>query len=329
VFKGISKETKVGTLTALAITVLLLGYNYMIGRDNPFKGSRDFYVVYDSAQGLAESSPVMFNGFRIGQVRGLSIDDVSHKILAKVEIYSDLGIPKNSHLKIESELLGGIKLKLLIGNSKALAVEGDTLLPDYAKDVLSMVNEKVAPIAAGVDSLISNLNNLIGRASVRKTFDELPMLVNTVTMTIDNLKQMVEGLRPGVTTSVDNLAKFSNNLDLYGKSIEGGLKSFNKLAAQLDSIQITQIASSLEATVESLSALMADIKAGKGSLGKLASDEELYNNLNQAILSFKCLINDFNNYPAKYMPLSGKKNKREAIEQSSANSNCPPVKPTK
>ena len=95
-----------GSLTALAITILVLGYNYMIGRDNPFKGDRDFIVFYDSAQGLVESSPVMFNGFRIGQVRKLEMDDKTHKVMATLEVYSDLNIPKNSHCKIESELLG-------------------------------------------------------------------------------------------------------------------------------------------------------------------------------------------------------------------------------
>lgn len=324
-FKGISKETKVGALTAVAITLLVLGYNYMIGRDNPFKSSRDFIVRYDSAQGLIESTPVMFNGFRIGQVRKLRMDEETHKVVATLEIYSDLSIPDNSRVKIESELLGGVKLKLILGNSSKLAIDGDTLVPDYAKDVMSMVNEKIAPIAAGVDTLVANLNALIGRASVQKTFDELPILVKTVSATIDHLRQMIESIRPGVTTSVDNLAEFSHNLDAYGKSIEAGLKSFNKLAAQLDSIQITQIASSLQATVASLSALTKDIEQGNGTLGKLASDEALYNSLVNTTTSLQCLLNDIKAFPQKYLPMPwGKKQRKKAAEQSNAVNNCFP-----
>lgn len=328
-FKGVSKETKVGALTALAITVLVLGYNYMIGKDNPFKGSRDFIVEYDSAQGLIESAPVMYNGFRIGQVRKLRMNEKTHKVVATIEVFDNLNIPEKSHLKIESEILGGVKLKLILGSSKRMAKDKDTLLPDYAKDVMSMVNEKIAPIASGVDSLVSNLNALIGRASVRRTFDELPLLVHTVSETLDNLRQLIEGLRPGVTSSVDNLAVFSKNLDNYGKSINSGLKSFNNFTAKLDSIQLTRMMNSLEATVTSLSKLVEDIKSGKGTLGMLASDEALYNNLVQTTTTLQCLMNDLKENPQKYLPLPwGKRQRKKAMEKSSQQNNClPPAAP--
>lgn len=60
-FKGVSKETKVGSLAAVAITVLILGYNYMVGRDNPIGGAREFVILYDSTQGLAENTAVMLS----------------------------------------------------------------------------------------------------------------------------------------------------------------------------------------------------------------------------------------------------------------------------
>jgi len=331
VFKGISKETKVGSLTALAITVLILGYNYMVGKDNPFSGSRKFYVHYDSAQGLAESTPIMYNGFRVGQVRKMALDKNSDKIVAKLEIYSDLHIPKNSKVRIESELLGGMKLKLLLGNSKTMAQNGDTLLPDYAKDVMSMVNEKMAPIAAGADSLLANLNALIRRSSVQKTFDALPELVHNVTATVNDLKLMLEGMKPGITTTVDNLAQFSRNLDGYGKSIEGGLKSFNRFSAQLDSVQLTQIMASLDKTVTALSGLVGDMQNGKGSLGMMMKDEALYKSLVQTNYTLQCLMNDIKQYPQKYLPMPwGKKQRKNAIEQSTKTNDCVPTPdPTK
>lgn len=329
-FKGISKESKVGSLTAIAITALILGYNYMIGRDNPFSGSRDFYVVYDSAQGLIESSPVMFNGFRIGQVRKMRMNEESQKIVATLEIYSHLNIPKDSRVKIESELLGGVKLKLNLGRSKKMASNKDTLLPEYAKDVMSMVNEKVAPIAAGVDSLVSNLNALIGRASVKKTFDELPVLVNRVSGAIDNIRLMIENLSPGINTSINNLASFSANLDNYSKEIDKGLKSFSRLSEQLDSIQLTRITQSLEETITSVSKLMKGIEQGDGTLGKLANDKALYESLVQTNESLQCLMNDIKSYPEKYIPLPwGKKQRKKAAEKSNSSNICFPEAPVK
>ncbi|MCC7297037.1 MAG: MCE family protein [Bacteroidia bacterium] len=325
--KGVSKETKVGSVTALAITVLILGYNYMVGRDNPFKGSREFFVLYDSAQGLAVSTPVMYNGFRVGQLQKIRLDEASNKIVVTLEVYSELAIPKNSHVQIQSELLGGMKLKLRLGTGKEMAQDGDTLLPEYDRDVMSMVNEKVAPIAAGVDSLIGNLNKLITRQSVQESFDRLPALVASITQTLMNVKNIIEEMRPGVATSVNNLAKFSNNLDNYSKSIDQSLKSFAGLSKQMDSIQVGRIANSLEETIAALSAVASDLKSGKGTLGKLATDDALYNNLVQTNASLICLMNDIKAYPQKYIPLPwGKKQRKKAMEQSNTTNLCFPQK---
>jgi phospholipid/cholesterol/gamma-HCH transport system substrate-binding protein len=327
VFKGVSKETKVGSLTALAITVLILGYNYMVGKDNPFKGSREFYVFYDSASDVVVSTPVLFNGIRIGQVKKVWLDEVTGKPVVRLEIFGETKIPKHSFVKIQSELLGGVKLKLRLSNEKTLAEDGDTLKAEYDKDVMSMVNEKVAPIAAGVDSLITNLNMLIHRASVQQAFDQLPILIGTVTQTLNNVKDMIANLQPGVTSSVNNIAEFSKNLDSYGKSIDQSLKSFDKLGKQLDSVQLVRLTKNLEATMASLSAIAADIQTGKGTLGKLSQDEQLYNDLVQTNQSLQCLMNDIKAYPQKYLPLPwGKKQRKKAMAESKAANTCFPAK---
>jgi phospholipid/cholesterol/gamma-HCH transport system substrate-binding protein len=327
VFKGVSKETKVGSLTALAITVLILGYNYMVGKDNPFKGSREFYVFYDSAPDVAVSTPVLFNGIRIGQVKKVWLDEETGKPVVRLEIFGETKIPKHSFVKIQSELLGGVKLKLRLSADKVLAEDGDTLRAEYDKDVMSMVNEKVAPIAAGVDSLITNLNMLIHRASVQQAFDQLPILIGTVTQTLNNVKEMIANLQPGVTSSVNNIADFSKNLDSYGKSIDQSLKSFDKLGKQLDSVQLVRLTKNLEATMASLSAIAADIQSGKGTLGKLSQDEQLYNDLVQTNQSLQCLMNDIKAYPQKYLPLPwGKKQRKKAMAESKAANTCFPTK---
>jgi hypothetical protein len=47
----ISNETKIGALTVIAITILVLGYSFLKGND-VFSGSNKFYAVYNSVEGL-------------------------------------------------------------------------------------------------------------------------------------------------------------------------------------------------------------------------------------------------------------------------------------
>jgi len=327
VFKGVSKETKVGSLTAITITILILGYNYMVGKDNPFTTAREYFVFYDSAQGLANNVPLMYNGFRIGQLKKLTMQEETGKIVARLQVFSNMKIPANSKVKIESALLGTTSLKLILSNSKIEANDGDTLIPEYTKDVMSMVNEKIAPIAAGADSLLANLNALIGRASVKQTFDQLPSLVNQVTAAIEEIRSTIGALKPGLASSMENLASFSNNLQGYGKSLDHSLKSFEKLATQLDSVQINALVSNLEKTINSLSVITSDIQSGKGTLGKLVTDDALYKSLTSTTQSLTCLINDLKLYPEKYVPLPWGKNQRKKAKTQSDLNNCFPAKP--
>lgn len=316
-FTGVSKETKVGTLAAVAITVMILGYNYMVGRDNPLGGAREFVVLYDSAQGLADNTALMYNGFRVGQLRNMEMDPQSGKVIAQIEVYSEIKIPKNSGVRIESALLGSTTLKLVPGNSKAFAQDGDTLIPLYTQDVMSMVNEKIAPIAAGADSLLSHLNAIIARQSLNDAVDQLPVVLSSLNRTISEIQGTLAAARPGLTATINNAARFTSNLDQYNKSIEGSLKSLRQTTAKLDSIELQKIGRDLKQTAESLSVITRNIEQGKGSLGKLAKDPALYDNLVKTTKNLELLAHDINHYPEKFLPLPWGKSQRKKAKTAS------------
>jgi phospholipid/cholesterol/gamma-HCH transport system substrate-binding protein len=58
--------------------------------------------------------------------------------------------------------------------------------------------------------------------------------------------------------------------------------------------------------------LMTGINAGHGTLGKLAKNDSLYNNLNKSSENLEKLLRDLNNNPKKYVHFSifGKKGEK-------------------
>lgn len=289
----------------------------MVGKDNPLGGARDFVVFYDSAQGLADNTAVMYNGFRVGQLRNMEMDPQSGKIVTSIEIYSEVKIPKNSKIKIESALLGSTTLKLIPGNSKLMAEDGDTLLPMYTQDVMSMVNEKIAPIAAGADSLLTHLNAIIARQSLTAAVDQLPVVLASLNNTIAEIQSTLAASKPGLTATLNNAAKFSSNLDQYNKSIEGSLSNIHRTTARLDSIELHKIGKDLEETAAALAVITRNIEQGKGSLGKLAKDPVLYDNLVKTTRNLETLAYDINHYPEKFLPLPWGKSQRKKAKRAS------------
>ena len=63
----ISNETKVGSLTVIAITVLIIGYNFLKGKDL-FTNTVDYYAKYENINGIKVSNAILYNGFNVGNL---------------------------------------------------------------------------------------------------------------------------------------------------------------------------------------------------------------------------------------------------------------------
>ena len=311
--KNVSNETKVGAVTAVAITILILGYNFMVGKDNPFVGSRIYSVEYDSTLGIAISAPVMYNGLKIGQLKKLELNDKNNKILANIEIFSTLSIPKNSFMKIESAILGTPSINLTLSKNKELAEDGEFLLPLYSTNIMSSLNDKINPIAAKADSVLGAINALLTRSSLTASIDKIPSVLNGLELTIASLKGTIDGMNPAVT----NVTKFSEDLVIYSKSLQASLKSFENISKDIDAVNVQEITSSIKQTIASLNDFTDKINNGDGSLAKLANDQTLYNNITEATGNLNKLTLDIQMHPEKFVPLPwGKKQRAKAKVRS-------------
>ena len=67
----INKETKVGILSVIAIGMLILGFNFLKGKDL-FKKRKHIYAVFNDLGPLSKSNEVKINGYVIGTVYDLA-----------------------------------------------------------------------------------------------------------------------------------------------------------------------------------------------------------------------------------------------------------------
>ena len=101
-------------------------------------------------------------------------------------------------------------------------------------------------------------------------------------------------------------------------SLTAVISNFNKVSEDLavlsSSLKETDIAKTvkdLDQTLLNVNTLLADLDKGEGTLGKLLSDDELYNNLEVASQQLQELLQDFKLNPSRYIKVSvfGKKDK--------------------
>ena len=124
----LTKEVKIGMAGIVALCVLIYGINYLKGI-HLFKPTSYFYVQFQDINGLTKSSPVFADGFRVGIVRALHYDYTQPgNVLAEIEVEPDLRIPKGSTAELIAEMLGGVKMTLLLANNPRERYQvGDTI----------------------------------------------------------------------------------------------------------------------------------------------------------------------------------------------------------
>lgn len=317
VFKGLSKEFQVGALTSIAITILILGYNFMRGKDNPFKSGTDVYVYYDSAQGLGIGTSVMFNGLRIGQLSSLDITQDGKQIQAIFEIKSSLEIPKDSKLEIQSQILGGQRVRLILGSSSQFVEDGDTLEGTYAHDQFSAINEQIIPLASKADSLLSSMNAFFNHPGLNQAMNDLPEAVLQLEGLLLNTKALLKANQNLINESVSNVTQFTQNLNTYHKDIASVLNRLNQLTAGMEHVNLSASVKRIDSLLLLSNKLVSDINSGNGSLGKLVTSDSLYNSIHSGVQELDRVLLDLKKYPEKYVPVPFTKKQRKKAKSES------------
>jgi phospholipid/cholesterol/gamma-HCH transport system substrate-binding protein len=90
----ISNETKVGILTIVALVILIVGFNFLKGKD-VFSRSKKIYAVFSELGTLEKSNEVKINGLPIGNVydKKERDKDVS-AVVVTISLTRDINIPK-------------------------------------------------------------------------------------------------------------------------------------------------------------------------------------------------------------------------------------------
>lgn len=304
----LSKEIKTALLVLLSIAMLIWGYTFLNGK-NIFSSSRTFFVEYDNVEGLSTASSVTINGMVVGKVHKISLIGQG-RLLVELMMTENVDIPKSSKAVIYSpDLLGGKQIALQINyKDPELAESGDHLQSGSITGIIDGLGEKVDPIAKKLDSVLYNVNILVG--SINKTLDPVARKnlqealaelnttmknANAITGKFDRIvstnESRINNIVSDFNTTSKNLSAFSNDLDkIQLQKLQDILNKFDNAASNLDN-------------------MLADVNNGKGNVGKLLKEEQLYQNIEDATKELNQLLEDVKLNPRRYINISvfGKK----------------------
>jgi phospholipid/cholesterol/gamma-HCH transport system substrate-binding protein len=310
----ISNEVKVGAVALVTIVVFIWLFNFLKGKDF-FKKTVNYYSVYDEIGGLAESSPVEINGYKVGVVQSIDfIDAETGRLLVVFSVNRDFRLPVNTAAEIVPvSIIAGMKVQFVYGNGPGFYEYGDTIPGRLSAGLLSKLETELMPVKDRVSELISVLDSVISSVNdimdpeFKKNLNGTVANLNTTSASISNI---IGSREKELKESVENLTRFTQMLSNSSGEISN---TFNNLSAISDTLAAADIYSSilnLKSALENTSSILGDINKGKGSAGQLLTNDSLYNNISHSLASLDELLKDLKANPKRYVHFSifGKKN---------------------
>ena len=301
--KIFTKEVKIALVAIVALVLLFFGLNFLKGL-TLFSSSATYNMSFKDLKGLSESTAIYADGYKVGTVTSIEYDyENAGNVLVKCDLDPQLRMPKGSQAEIESDLMGNIKVNLLLANNPKEKIEpGGLIMGIDGKGMMAQFQEVLPTVMAIVpklDSIVTSVNTILAN----------PSIVNI----LRNAEDMTANLK--VTTSELNSLAMQLNRSVPGmmQHANATLQNTETLTGNLAKVDVDATMKKIDSTLDNLEQMSKALNNREGTLGLLMYDKGVYNNLNSTMRHADSLMIDLKAHPKRYVHFSvfGKKDKAE------------------
>lgn len=324
----ISNETKVGLLTIAALAMLILGFNFLKGKDI-FNNKDKVYAIFEKLGPLEKSNLVKVNGVSIGTVYDIEPTDRNiSSVKVTISLTRDVNIPSNSVAYISPGLVGSSTIVIEKGNAATFLKSGDILQTRQDNGLFGDISSEIQPTLVKLRSSMDSLNVVFG--NINRLFDagaktNLQQTIANLNSASGSLSKMLDSRSGPLAASLNNVNAITDNLKKNNDSISAILSNTRKFTGNLSQLNLQRTMDTLESAVTGLKAIVTRIGSKDGTLGALINDRVLYNKLTDAVLSAEILLDDLRTHPKRYVNFSvfGRKDKGGALSSPAAKDSVP------
>lgn len=311
-----TREIKAGLIALLAIGGFFFLFQFMKGKSF-FTTDNIYYAKFDNVEGLEQSNPISINGLKVGQVEKIipqTGKDGKLYFVVKLLVDKEYSFSKNSKAEIfEPGIMSGKEMRVnLVYDNAAIAQDGDTLKGAYQSSLMNSLSSQVGPVKDQLQSVLSKVDSAV--ASTNKILDEqnrreVKALLLTLNQTVASFKSTSDNTNKLISNNQKGIEEVVSNANETMKSAKIAVDKYGNVAENIDTKKLNQTVEKLSEVSNKLSSVITGIEKGQGSLGKLAKDETLYNNLSETSSNLNLLIKDLKENPKRYINISvfGKK----------------------
>ena len=297
------KELKIGIFAVTVLTVSFFVLNYLRGEDI-FNREAEYVSSYSNVEGLVASAPVYIKGYKAGKVTDVIYEASEDRFYVTCSVSKQFAVPADSKMMIYSvDIMGGKGVRLDLGDAVEMAADGDTLASGFEAGLMDGLSSEIGPLLSkvgmAVDSLsvtISGVNGILTEKNRSRISNSLANLEHTLA-NVKDISANIDGKSEQIDVFIDNLAALSTQLGALVAKADSTMVGASKFIGSVNEADIA-------GTVESLKRLVDNISNPEGSVGRLLTEDDVYNSVDSLLSDIDDLISKIKENPKKYLKIS-------------------------
>jgi len=280
------REAAVGAIVLASAAIFVVGTMWLGGRSF---GRRDVVPVhFEDIGNLKTSSPVKVSGVQVGKVDRIIFERVG-SVRVELAMKQDVPLQSDANASIEAVgVLGDVEIVLNPGTDS-------TPLPDDA-----ILEGAMAPGIGGLASTLGDQAKAVMAGAQellnKRTADDLHATMVAMQRLMGVYSDTRSGPTAEMTRLMASLQSVSARLDstLADPALKNTLQHMDTASADMG-----RLARQLTSTTARMDTLVSNINAGKGTLGQVATNAALYDQLTGTLKSMQALLDSLQAKPGK------------------------------
>jgi phospholipid/cholesterol/gamma-HCH transport system substrate-binding protein len=290
-------EFKVGLLAIFTIAAVIMMSLKITSNQSGFGQYVTYRTIVRDASGIFPKTPIKVAGISAGRIASIELQ--GNEALITFEILKQIQVTQNSKLRIKSVgFLGDKYIEIFIGDSNQILQKYDFIPSEEAAGIENLVKD-TAEVLADVKKIVHTLKDSIapdnGESPVKQILADVADLVKNTKEASITLKRIMGTNEEKIAALVDNLEAFSDQL---AYQVDNG----NKDSAMAD---IKQILANVNKLTQDAQAIVADLKKGKGTLGKMLVEDEIADQVKDTLSSVQKIVGKAENIRTELSVFSG------------------------
>jgi phospholipid/cholesterol/gamma-HCH transport system substrate-binding protein len=287
------QEMGVGAMVLAGLVLFVVGLFWFSGRSISHKGILA-KVVFTNAANLKEGDPVLTSGVKVGRVSKVAFERVG-RVIVTLELSGDPRVrPRTSAAALVTSIdFFGAKMV-----DYSPGAETDTFLSPTSM-IQGRKAQELSDIASGV---ATNANELIGNAKGLVSTQLSEDIHNTMIATQRGMAALTAATNgPLVSQSTKALSELEHVMARFDTLLANA--NVQKTGMRVDTLtaNLSRLTGQLANSTASLDSLLSKISHGQGTLGKMATDTVMYQDIHKTLDALSALLNDLRERPGRYL----------------------------